>query len=229
VIASRRNCCLQFTPYSHKIVTVKWSWKSRTQQPKIGWVRRNTYLTAEWIYRMCQECLPAHVSQSTECESLIMFRYVTIAYAVWLFWNAYYQFSEQYLTIFSAVGLNVICWRLVAIPKYIYGLGKKSNPSTSLDIPRGFLRSWGSEIPKKFGPIRWKVCVAYSSAAFTCQENFLVLTYVKCWVGPWAIVRPEGLYQLKNPRTPSGIETANFQLVAQCLDQLRHCVPLVIC
>jgi hypothetical protein len=39
-------------------------------------------------------------------------------------------------------------------------------------------------------------------------------------------VRAEGLCQLKIPVTPSGIEHVALWLVAQCLDQLRHCVPL---
>jgi hypothetical protein len=35
----------------------------------------------------------------------------------------------------------------------------------------------------------------------------------------------ERLGRLKNPMTSSGIETATFPLVAQCLNQLRYSVP----
>jgi hypothetical protein len=40
-------------------------------------------------------------------------------------------------------------------------------------------------------------------------------------------MRPEALSHLKIPVHPSGIETATFRLVAQCLNQLRHRVPLL--
>jgi hypothetical protein len=35
-------------------------------------------------------------------------------------------------------------------------------------------------------------------------------------------VRLEGLFQLKNPMTSSGIEPATFRLLTQCLNQLRY-------
>jgi hypothetical protein len=39
-------------------------------------------------------------------------------------------------------------------------------------------------------------------------------------------VRLEGLSKLRNPVTSSGIEPATFQIVAQCLNQLRYRAPL---
>jgi hypothetical protein len=56
--------------------------------------------------------------------------------------------------------------------------------------------------------------------------RFLVLIFVKDSVDPRAIMRLEGLGQLKNPVTSSGIEPAAFRLVASCLNQLRYSVTL---
>ena len=57
------------------------------------------------------------------------------------------------------------------------------------------------------------------------QGNSLVLISVRGWDDPRDIVCLEGLFQWKIPVIPSRIKPMTFQLVASCLNHLRHCLP----
>jgi hypothetical protein len=65
-------------------------------------------------------------------------------------------------------------------------------------------------------------------AALYSPGKFLVLISVRGWVHPRAMVRLEGLAQLKNPMTSSGFDPAAIRLVAKCLKPLRYRVARTI-
>jgi hypothetical protein len=68
--------------------------------------------------------------------------------------------------------------------------------------------------------------MVYAPAALYPPGTFLVLTSVQRMRRPHGHTLREELGILKKSMTSSGIEPANFRLVAYCLNQLRYRMPL---
>jgi hypothetical protein len=88
-------------------------------------------------------------------------------------------------------------------------------PGQILRVPGG----WGSQISRQSVHEGGKVVSPWHRPPSPLSA--------RGWVNPRAIVLPKRLCQWKIPITPSWIEPATFRLVAQCLNQLRHRVPLL--
>jgi len=93
-------------------------------------------------------------------------------------------------------------------------------PGENLRVPGG----WGSQISRQSANYGGK---PYAPAAFTPHEIFLVPISVRGWVNSMDIVQPVWLWELKISMISSGIESAPFRHIVQCLNQLCHRLSLV--
>jgi hypothetical protein len=157
-----------------------------------------------------------------ECSSnFVILEFVTVIYRLLhlidiKFWEfSLFQLSsvlprDIFMLSFS-IGLLVA---VVRIELGYFWIKRKRYPCNRPWRP---IELWDVEVPTFFrkSAHRWRwVYQPYAPAALFPPGRFLLLISVRGWVDPRAIVRPEGVGQLKNPMTSSGFEPATFRFVA---------------
>jgi hypothetical protein len=118
-------------------------------------------------------------------------------------------YNVSYLT---TTCLELLCHQALLIPQLL------SYPCNTPWRPIGL---WDVEAPTFSGQSahRWRWdCQPYASATIYPPGKFLVLSHVRGWVDSRAIMRLEGLDELKNAITSPRVEIATFRLVAWCLN-----------
>jgi hypothetical protein len=113
---------------------------------------------------------------------------------------------------------------LISKPEVVHSVKLKSCPTTGLDRHLGFRKVQDPRLSRQPAHEGDKVVSPTHRPHLPPlpQRRFPVLTSIRGWLDPRAIVRLEGLSQWKISVTPSGIESATFLLVAQCLNQPRY-------
>ena len=115
-------------------------------------------------------------------------------------------------TIYCLLFMDII----LQVKQYVYRSGQE------LKVPGGL----GSQISRHSAHDGGKVVSPRHRPPLPSRKYSWYSFLLEAESTPGAIVRAEGLCQWKILVTPSGIDPATFRVVAQCLNQLRHRVPV---